>query len=159
MKYALERSGRGLVIAAPLVALGVALLLSAGGARALPTEVGSGDRLAYAITGARVIVLPGRVFDPGVVVVRGGVIEAVGPTGSTPVPADARVFERKGKVVHAAFVDPYVSADRLAGRRARGPVDDEDAEAAPAAPGRGGAGAATSAAPPPDPAHPEQRVV
>jgi imidazolonepropionase-like amidohydrolase len=161
MKNALEKSGRSLVVAAPLVAVALALgaLLLSAGLRGLPTEVGSGDRLAYAITGARVIALPGRVFDPGVVVVRGGIIEAAGPAGSTAIPADARVFDRKGKVVHAAFVDPYVSADRLAGRRARAPIDDEDAEGAPATPGRGGAGAPSSGAPPSDPAHPEQRVV
>ena len=41
------------------------------------------DRPAFALTGARVIVSPGHVVDPGVVVVRGGVIEAVGPAGST----------------------------------------------------------------------------
>src|SRR5690349_2381529 len=39
------------------------------------------DRSAHALTGGRVIAAPGRVFDPGVVVVRGGVIEAVGPVG------------------------------------------------------------------------------
>ena len=44
---------------------------------------------------------------------RGGVIEAVGPVGSTPVPADARLIDVKGKVVHAAFIDPYVPVDRL----------------------------------------------
>src|SRR5262249_2182309 len=80
-------------------------------------EIRSGDRLASALTGARLIVGPGKVFDPGVVVVRGGVIEAVGSEGSVRVPADARVYDLKGKTVHAAFVDPYASADRLAGRR------------------------------------------
>ena len=74
------------------------------------------DRLAYALTGGRVIVSPGKVIDPGVVVVRGGVIAAVGPAGSTAIPADARIFDVKGKVVHAAFIDPYVSVDRLAGK-------------------------------------------
>jgi imidazolonepropionase-like amidohydrolase len=122
--------------------------------------VGSGDRLAFAITGARVIALPGRVFDPGVVVVRGGIIEAVGPARTTAIPPDARVFDRKGRVVHAAFVDPYVTADRLAGRRPRVPIDDEEAGEGTTPPGRGaGAAAAPSAAPPLDPAHPEQRVV
>jgi hypothetical protein len=71
-----------------------------------PSEVRSGDRLAYALTGARVIVAPGRVIENGVVVVRGGVIEAAGPQGQTAIPADARVFDLKGKVVHAAFIDP-----------------------------------------------------
>jgi cytosine/adenosine deaminase-related metal-dependent hydrolase len=81
-----------------------------------------------------VIAAPGRVIDPGVVVIRGGVIEAVGPEGKTAIPADARVFDRKGKTIHAAFIDPYVPADRLAGRRPRGPSDEE--EGAEPAPGR-----------------------
>ena len=78
-----------------------------------PSEVRSGDRLAYALAGARVIVAPGRVIENGVIVVRGGVIEAAGPPGQTAIPADARIFDHKGKVVHAAFIDPYVPADRL----------------------------------------------
>ena len=84
------------------------------------------DRLAYALEGARVIVAPGKVVDPGVVVVRGGVIEAVGPVGSTAVPADARVIDVKGKVVHAAFIDPHVPTDRLAGKGPKKPKDDDE---------------------------------
>ena len=103
MKNALRSPGRGLAIAAPLAVLAGALLLSSSPpARGVPTEVGSGDRLAFAITGARVIAAPGKVFDPGVVVIRGGVIEAVGAEGSTSIPGDARVFDRKGRTVHAA---------------------------------------------------------
>src|SRR5262249_28472803 len=59
--------------------------------------------------------------DPGVVVVRGGVIEAVGPVGSTRVPADASAVDTTGKVVYAAFVDPYVTVDRLAGKSPKKP--------------------------------------
>src|SRR2546428_11422562 len=118
MRYPLR--SRGLAVLA-----GLALALSIP-VRGGPTEVRSGDRLAYALTGARVIAAPGRVIENGVVVVRGGVIEAVGPQGKTSIPADARVFDLKGKVLHAAFIDPYVSADRLAGKRPRGPSDDED---------------------------------
>jgi imidazolonepropionase-like amidohydrolase len=124
-----------------------------------PTEVRSGDRLSYALTGARVIVAPGRVIETGVVVVRGGVIEAVGPQGRTAIPADARVFDLKGKVLHAAFIDPYVSVDRLAGKRPRGPSDDEDAaDQAPGA-GRPAAAVAAAAPAPANPAHPEERVI
>ncbi len=86
------------------------------------------DRLAYALTGGRVIVSPGRVFNPGVVVIRGGVIESVGPAGAKPIPADARVVDVGGKVVHAAYIDPYVSTDRLAGKAPRRPKDDEEGE-------------------------------
>ena len=84
------------------------------------------DRLAYALEGARVIVSPGKVIDPGVVVVRGGIIEAVGPAGSTQIPADARVIDVKGKVVHAAFIDPHVPTDRLAGKGPKRPKDDDE---------------------------------
>lgn len=100
------------------------------------TDVRSGDRLSYALTGARVIAAPGRVFDPGVVVARGGIVEAVGAEGKVSIPADARVFDLKGKVLHAAYVDPYVSADRLAGKKPRAPSDEEEPspERTPAAP-------------------------
>jgi imidazolonepropionase-like amidohydrolase len=96
---------------------------------ALPAgaDTAGSDRLAYALTGGRVIVAPGQVVDPGVVVVRGGVIEAVGPAGSTLIPPDARVLDVKGKVVHAAFIDPYVPADRLAGKGPKRPPDDGEA--------------------------------
>src|SRR6516225_2047889 len=87
------------------------------------------DRAAFALTGGRVIVSPGHVVDPGAVV-RGGVIEAVGPAGSTAVPADARVFDVHGKVVHAAYIDAYVPTDRLAGKGPRKPPDEEEASAA-----------------------------
>ncbi|MET0619506.1 MAG: amidohydrolase family protein [Thermoanaerobaculia bacterium] len=108
------------------------------------------DRNAYALTGARVIAAPGKVFDSGVVVVRGGVIEAVGPAG-TAIPADATVIDVSGKVVHAAFVDPYVTVDRLAGRGPKRPSDDETS--APAAPAPAPSAAATGPA-----AHPVKAV-
>ncbi len=91
---------------------------------ALPDD----DRLAYALTGGRVIVAPGKVIDSGVVVIRGGIIEAVGPAASTAIPADARTIDVSGKVVHAAFLDPYVSVDRLAGKGPKKPRDDEESE-------------------------------
>ena len=99
-------------------------------------QVRSGDRFAFALTGAKVIAAPGRVFDPGTVVVRGGVIEAVGPAGRTAIPADARVFELTGRVVHAAFVDPYVIADRLAGKKPKAPSDEEEPQEREPAPPR-----------------------
>jgi imidazolonepropionase-like amidohydrolase len=141
--------------AAILVGLVLASLPLRGGS----TEVRSGDRLSFALTGARVIVAPGRVIENGVVVVRGGVIEAAGPQGQTAIPADSRVFDLKGKVLHAAFIDPYVPADRLAGKRPRGPSDEEEgAEEAPGA-GRPAAAGAAATPPPANPAHPEERVI
>jgi imidazolonepropionase-like amidohydrolase len=95
-------------------------------ARGGPGEIRGGDRLAYALTGARVIAAPGKVFDSGIVVVRGGVIEAAGPSSSTAIPADARVIDLKGQTIHAAFLDPYVTTDRLAGKKPPAPRDEEE---------------------------------
>ncbi|MEO8432259.1 MAG: amidohydrolase family protein [Acidobacteriota bacterium] len=153
MRSALERSGRGLAIAVPLAILAAALLV-ARPAPARPPEFRSGDRTAFAITKARVLAAPGRVFDPGVVVVRGGLIEAVGDEASTPIPSDARVLDRRGRVIHSAFIDPLVPADRLGGKRPRSPVDDEDAEMARAA-----TTPSSSPSSPSDPSHAEQRVI
>jgi imidazolonepropionase-like amidohydrolase len=110
------------------VAIFIVVSLPALTPLASPGDVRSGDRLAFVFKGARVVVAPGRVIDPGVVIVRGGVIEAVGPVEGTRLPDDAHVFDLAGKVVHPAFVDPYVPADTLAGRRQRGPQDEEDPE-------------------------------
>jgi imidazolonepropionase-like amidohydrolase len=106
-------------------------------------DVGA-DRRAFAVTGGRVIAAPGKVYDPGVVVVRGGVIEAVGSPASTPVPPDARIFDVKGQVVHAAYLDPYVSVDRLAGKSPKRPSDDEESASASSGSGRHATGPTAS---------------
>src|SRR5260370_29932856 len=145
------------LLVAPFLLFAVALwpaLPAAGRAG----EVLRGDQFAFALVGGKVVTAPGRILDPGVVVVRGGVIQAVGAQGKTAIPEDARVFEMKGKTIHAAFLDPYVSADRLAGKRPRAPLDEEEAaEGAPATGRAGGAPAATS--PAAKPVRAEERVV
>ena len=57
----------------------------------------------YALTGARVVQAPGAVTDPATVVVRDGLIEAVGPDAA--VPYDARTIEADSLVVYAGFID------------------------------------------------------
>jgi len=59
----------------------------------------------YAITGATVIVSPGQVLQGGTVVVRDGLIEAVGT--DVTVPADAETIDGDGLTVWPAFIDPY----------------------------------------------------
>ena len=93
-----------------------------------PSALPGDDRLAYALTGGRVIVAPGKVIDSGRRRHarrhhRGG-----GPAASTAIPSDARTIDVSGKVVHAAFLDPYVSVDRLAGKGPKKPTDDEESE-------------------------------
>src|SRR5262249_55030486 len=48
---------------------------------------------------------PGRIIDKGTIVVRDGVIEAVGPDVKPPV--DARVIDLNGKSAYAGLIDAY----------------------------------------------------
>lgn len=57
----------------------------------------------YAITGARIVTVSGETIEKGTVVVRDGLIEAVG--ASARVPADARVLDGTGLTVYPGFID------------------------------------------------------
>jgi imidazolonepropionase-like amidohydrolase len=82
----------------------------------------------YALTGATIHVAPGRKLDGATLVLRDGLVEAVG--AGVKVPADATEIDAKGLVLAPGFID--------AGGFVAGP------EAAPAAPG-GAAGSRTPA--------------
>ena len=58
----------------------------------------------HALSGARIVVAPGRVVEQGTVVVRDGVIEAV---GNMKAPDDARVWNLEGKTIYAGLFDAY----------------------------------------------------
>ncbi len=72
---------------------------------------------AYAIRGAKVVVgtTPEATVEVGTVVVRDGVIEAVGPADQVEVPFDAEVIDGKGLVVYAGFLDLYTTLGVPAG--------------------------------------------
>jgi imidazolonepropionase-like amidohydrolase len=57
----------------------------------------------HAITGARIVVSPDKIIDKGVLVMRDGVVTAVGANVS--VPAGARVWKLDGRTVYAGFID------------------------------------------------------
>ena len=71
--------------------------------------------VAYAIKGANVVVAPGRTIEGGTVVVRKGVIEAVGPGDSVKIPYDAEVIEGKGLTVYPGFLDLYTTLGQAVG--------------------------------------------
>src|SRR5690625_6493356 len=71
-------------------------------ARAPPTDLPDVTR-ALAITNARIVQAPGQVIDRGTVVVRNGLIEAVG--SRVDIPVDARIIEADTLVVYAGFID------------------------------------------------------
>ena len=83
---------------------------------------------AYAITNAKIVTAPGKSIDTGTIVVRRGIIEAVGPTKDVMVPYDAETIDGKGLVVYPGFIDLYTTIGQRAGaeRSATGkgrPVD------------------------------------
>jgi len=51
----------------------------------------------------------GKSFDPGTVIVRNGIIEAVGKTTEIVVPADAETIDAKGYGGLSGFLDLYTT--------------------------------------------------
>ncbi|MEX1140074.1 MAG: amidohydrolase family protein [Bacteroidota bacterium] len=59
----------------------------------------------HALTNARVVIAPGRMIQRGTLVIRNGIIEAVGDR--VAIPADARVWDMEGKTLYPGFIDVY----------------------------------------------------
>lgn len=57
----------------------------------------------YALVGARIVTVSGPTYDSGTLVMRDGVIEAVGPAAT--VPPDARVIKASGLVLTPGLID------------------------------------------------------
>jgi imidazolonepropionase-like amidohydrolase len=70
-----------------------------------PPARGADRTLVYALVGGRVATVSGATADDGVVVLRGGLIEAAG-AGVRP-PADARVIDVKGLTVTPGIIDGF----------------------------------------------------
>ena len=90
------------VLSRALVVAFVAALVAA----ALPFKVGRAQRSAidtYAITGARIVPVSGAEIARGTVVVRGGLIAAVG--ANVAAPPDARIIDGTGLTVYPGLID------------------------------------------------------
>src|SRR6185436_16468783 len=61
----------------------------------------------YAITNARIVTVSGAVIEKGTVVIRDGLIAAVGANAT--VPADARVIDGSGLTVYPGLIDANTS--------------------------------------------------
>ena len=61
----------------------------------------------YTITNARIVPVSGPVIDRGAIVIRNGLISAVGANVSAP--ADARVIDGNGLTVYPGLIDSYTS--------------------------------------------------
>jgi hypothetical protein len=120
-----------------LVAFGLAPLLigPASAASRIVTAPVEGLRDAsprvHALVGGRIVTAPGQVIEKGTLVLRDGVIEAVGT--DVVAPADARVWDVTGRTLYPGFID---SNSTLALPDAFKPVPPRapDAPSAPPAP-------------------------
>jgi imidazolonepropionase-like amidohydrolase len=65
------------------------------------------DGDAYAIKGGTVVTVTGATIPKGTVIIRNGLIEAVG--ADIPVPADARVIDATGMTVYPGLIDAYTN--------------------------------------------------
>jgi imidazolonepropionase-like amidohydrolase len=87
-----------------------ALLLAAPATRAaelLPPGHRPVPLGAHALLGGKVVVKPGQTLGEANIIIRDGLITAVGV--NAPVPADARVWDLKGATVYAGFIDAYLT--------------------------------------------------
>jgi len=93
------RGRPALAVARSLVAaLAVALVTVAPAVAATPR--------VHAIVGARIVTAPGQVIARGTLVMRDGVIVAVG--ANVPVPADARVWPGDSLTIYPGLIDAFV---------------------------------------------------
>lgn len=79
-----------------------------------PTGLRTRMHGSHSLVGGRVVAAPGQVLEKATVVVRDGVIVAV---GDVPVPADARIWDMTGKTLYAGFIDAYAEVALEESRR------------------------------------------
>ena len=102
-KISLKCKKRYLSALLGVVILSIPVVLSA---QTTPTE-GMKDNTpaVHAFTNATIITAPGSVIENGTLVIRNGIIEAVGRNVNPP--ADARIWDLNGRTVYPGFIDAY----------------------------------------------------
>ncbi len=97
-------------VSTPTWVLGMALVLCflavgrLSGAPHEPEHASASDPIpAVAFKGAKIVVQPGTVIENGTVIVRDGLIEAVG--ADIEIPYDARTIDADGMIIYPGFID------------------------------------------------------
>ncbi|MFI5233196.1 MAG: amidohydrolase family protein [Gemmatimonadales bacterium] len=123
-------------IAAVVSALAAAVAIAAAPLAAQPATQRSVPQ-TYAITNARIVPVSSPAIERGTIVIRDGLITAVG--ASVTAPGDARIIDGAGLIVYPGFIDSYTSLG----------LDEPAAGGGGGRGGRGAAGGAAAAAPRP----------
>jgi imidazolonepropionase-like amidohydrolase len=112
-------------LAALLVLAGFALVPARTVVAEGPKPDGPGGRphRVHALVGAIVVVRPGEMLERATVVIRDGVIEAVG--ADVTAPPDARVWDARGLTIYPGLVEPYLKLEGGA------PTTDDDEDKPP----------------------------
>ncbi len=81
------------------------MVIPSAGQIAPPAGIRQNTPTVHALTGATIVTAPGKVVKDATVVIRDGIIQAVGH--DIPIPPDARIWDLKGMTVYAGFIDSY----------------------------------------------------
>ena len=85
------------------------LIRSAFATELLPPGFRPAPPGVHALVGGRIVIKPGEVLDSGTVIIRDGLIQAVG--ANVAIPSNARVWDMKGSTIYAGFIEPYLVLD------------------------------------------------
>jgi len=66
-------------------------------------------RPTYAIVGCKIIPVKGPQIEKGTIIVRDGLIEALGPEGKVAIPEDAEIIEAEGLYAYPGLIDAHTS--------------------------------------------------
>jgi len=99
------------------ITLALALLAAPAACGAEPQQVEPTPGLT-AFTGARLIIGDGGTIESGTIVVRDGIIEAVGASDAVAVPEDASTVDLAGKTVTPGLVNAHGHVNNVMGLRA-----------------------------------------
>jgi imidazolonepropionase-like amidohydrolase len=76
----------------------------------------------HAFTGARILPVEGKPIENGALLVEAGVIKALGPVGEVEIPATARRFDLKGKIIIPGLICTHSHIGGIGGGDGSGPV-------------------------------------
>jgi N-acetylglucosamine-6-phosphate deacetylase len=99
-------------------AMGWLAALGAAPSTVPPNGLRENTPRVHVLKDAKIVTAPGQVIERGTLVIRDGVVAAVG--AEVELPTDARVWDMKGKVIYPGLIDAYSeqSSDGLNGERA-----------------------------------------